>query len=144
MYYVIQQLIHKVIAMKPPFLVITVASILTVLQACSNASGPEYVGGGGSTEKSFSADILPIFSGAGCTGCHGGNGGLTVTSVASLLAGGDHGPAIIAGNADGSNLIRKLSPTPPFGSRMPLGGPYLSDTTISAIRAWINEGAKNN
>ena len=30
------------------------------------------------------------------------------------------------------------------GSRMPLGGPYLSSTQIQAIRAWIDQGALND
>ena len=65
-------------------------------------------------------------------------------TVDALMIGGDHGPAISPGNADGSLLVKKLSPTPPFGSRMPLGGPYLPDTAIGLIKRWINEGAKNN
>lgn len=113
---------------------------------CSGPSGPDDGGnnGGGTGEKSFSAHVLPILNANGCSGCHGGNGGLTVTSVASLLAGGDHGPAVIPGNADSSNLVRKLLTPPPFGSRMPLGGAALSGATIDVIRAWINEGAKDN
>ncbi len=93
---------------------------------------------------SFSGQILPIFVAHGCTGCHGGTSGLTVTSVASLLAGGLHGPAIVPGDAAGSNLYKKLQPNPPFGERMPLGGPYLPDSTIAVIATWINEGARNN
>ncbi len=93
---------------------------------------------------SFSGRILPIFVSYGCTGCHGGTSGLTVTSVASLLAGGLHGPAIVAGDAANSNLYRKLQPVPPFGERMPQGGPYLPDSTIAVIATWINQGAKNN
>ena len=93
---------------------------------------------------SFSRDILPIFSQKGCASCHGGSGGLFVGSVAQLLQGGDHGPAIVPGNADASHIVQKLSPTPPFGSRMPLGGPYLTTSTIQTIKDWINQGALNN
>jgi hypothetical protein len=93
---------------------------------------------------SFSGKILPIFTQYGCTGCHGGTSGLTVTSVSSLLAGGLHGPAVIAGDAANSPLYRKLQPSPPFGTRMPQGGPYLPDSTMTVIATWINEGARNN
>jgi hypothetical protein len=93
---------------------------------------------------SFAQKILPIFDAYGCTGCHGGNGGLYVGTVSQLLTGGLHGAAVIAGNADGSILVQKLSVSPPFGSRMPLGGPYLADSTIAVIKTWVNEGAKNN
>ena len=93
---------------------------------------------------SFSQRVLPIFQRHGCTGCHGGSGGLTVGTVAQLLAGGDHGAAVVAGQADNSNLIKKLQSPPPFGVRMPQGGPYLPDSTITVLKTWINEGALNN
>jgi hypothetical protein len=90
----------------------------------------------------FATNILPIFQARGCTGCHGGSGRLFVGSVAQLLQGGDHGPAIIPGSGAQSNLVLKLSPTPPFGARMPQGGPYLPDSTIQYIKTWIDQGAK--
>ncbi len=93
---------------------------------------------------SFQTDILPILENAGCVGCHGGTSGLTVGSVAGLLRGGLHGPAIVPGKADSSHVVQKISPNPPFGARMPQGGPYLSDATIQLIRTWINQGAKDN
>ena len=92
---------------------------------------------------SFSTNILPIFLRNGCLSCHGGLGGLEVGSVAQLLRGGDHGPVIVPGNAAASHIIQKLSPNPPFGSRMPLGG-ALPDSTVQVIRNWINQGALNN
>jgi hypothetical protein len=90
----------------------------------------------------FSANVLPILQQYGCTGCHGGSGGLFVGSVNQLIAGGLHGAAIVPGNGAGSNIIKKLSPNPPFGDRMPQGGPYLPDSTIQVIKTWIDEGAK--
>jgi hypothetical protein len=95
-------------------------------------------------DVSFESQIVPIFQRYGCYGCHGGSGGLFVQTVPQLLQGGLHGPAVIAGKADSSNLVRKISPNPPFGDRMPQGGPYLPDSTIQVIRLWINQGAKNN
>jgi|WetSurMetagenome_2_1015567.scaffolds.fasta_scaffold09844_2 hypothetical protein len=93
---------------------------------------------------SFSGNVLPILTNAGCTGCHGGSGGLFVGTVAQLLTGGNHGPAIVAGNAESSNLVKKLLSPPPFGSRMPFGGTPLPDSSITVIRNWINQGAANN
>ncbi len=95
-------------------------------------------------EISFQNTIKPIFQTYGCTGCHGGSGGLFVQTVAQLLNGGDHGPAIVPGKADSSIIIKKLSSSPPFGLRMPQGGPSLPDSTRNMIRDWINQGAKNN
>ncbi len=96
------------------------------------------------TTVSYRNDILPVLENAGCVGCHGGTSGLTVGSVAGLLRGGLHGPAVIPGKADSSNIVRKISPNPPFGDRMPQGGPYLSSATIQLIRTWIDQGAKDN
>jgi hypothetical protein len=93
---------------------------------------------------SFSHNVLPILTVQGCVSCHGGSGGLIVGTVADLLAGGNHGPAVIPGDAAGSNLVKKLVAPPPFGERMPLGGFQLPDSTINVIRTWINQGAKNN
>jgi hypothetical protein len=93
---------------------------------------------------SFRNDILPLCENAGCVGCHGGTSGLTLGSVAGLLKGGLHGPAIVPGHADSSNMFRKISSNPPFGVRMPQGGPYLSPDAIQTIRNWIDQGAKDN
>jgi len=95
-------------------------------------------------EVSFQNHVRPIFQSFGCASCHGGSGGLTVTTVAQLLKGGDHGPAIVAGKPESSILISKLSASPPFGSRMPQGGPYLADSVAQVVRLWITQGAKDN
>ncbi len=93
----------------------------------------------------FSTDILPLLNSYGCVGCHGSNGGLSVGTVASLLTGGTHGPAIVPNNADNSNLVKKLrSATLPFGSKMPANGGNVSDPDLQLIKDWINQGALNN
>ena len=54
---------------------------------------------------------------------------------------------VVAGNANNSFLIDKLENNNLGGSRvdqMPLGGPYLEQTTINVVRDWINNGALNN
>ena len=106
-----------------------------------SAAVPDSTGGGG---VSFAKDVIPIFIRYGCYGCHGGTNGLVVGTVADLLKGGIHGPAIIPGNADSSLIMKKTSPTPPFGDRMPQGGPYCPDSVRAVIAAWINQGAKDN
>jgi len=95
----------------------------------------------GSSLKTYQNDILPLILQYGCFSCHGGNGGLYITSIPEILRGGDHGPAIIPGNANASLIIQKVSPTPPFGDRMPQGGPYLPDSTTQIFKDWINQGA---
>ena len=95
-------------------------------------------------EVSFKNQVVPFFVNYGCDGCHGENGGLDVQTVTQLLRGGIHGPAIAAGKADSSIIVKKLSADPPFGDRMPRGGPYLADSTIQILKTWINQGAKDN
>lgn len=95
-------------------------------------------------EVSFRSDVLPIFQRHGCLSCHGGTNNLFVGTVPQLLAGGLNGPAVSPGNANESLIIRKTSTTPPFGDRMPQGGPYLPDSTAQVLRTWINQGAKDN
>lgn len=96
-----------------------------------------------SDNVSFSADIQPIFN-SNCTGCHGNSGGLSLSSYSGLMAGGDNGATVTAGNGASSILVQKLSSDPPFGDQMPLGTAALSDENIALITIWINEGAENN
>ena len=129
-------------------ILVTFAPVIFVLLAgCSDAGTDPQTqtppGNTGST-KSFQQHVLPILTRSGCTGCHGGTNGLRLNTVAGLLQGGIHGPAVVPGKADSSLIIRKTSSTPPFGDRMPQGGPYLADTTIQVIKDWINQGAQNN
>ena len=118
---------------------------LALLAGCKDSgTEPEPATPPSAATVSFSQQVLPILSAKGCTGCHGGSGGLIVGTVADLLKGGNHGPAVVAGDGAGSNLVKKLISPPPFGQRMPLGGSQLPDSTINVIKTWINEGAKNN
>jgi hypothetical protein len=95
---------------------------------------------------SFASDVFPVLTSAGCTGCHGGTNNLFVDTYAHLMSGTSvHGPVVIAGNGEGSNIIKKLRGTATFpGDRMPQGGPYLSNSVIDKISLWITQGAKNN
>lgn len=93
---------------------------------------------------SFQNNVIPIFERFGCYDCHGGTNGLVVHTVADLLKGGVNGPAIVPGNPDLSLIMKKISPVPPFGDRMPQGGPYLSDSIRAVIASWIIQGAKDN
>jgi len=96
----------------------------------------------GTVAISFAADIAPIFTARGCAGCHGGSGGLTVTTYASLMAGGNSGAAVVPFDGEGSRLVRKLRGT--AGARMPLGGSALPENEILKFVQWIDQGAPNN
>ena len=50
---------------------------------------------------------------------------------------------VAPGDPDGSYIIRKLEGASGIsGGRMPLGGPYLPQSTINVIRQWISDGAQ--
>lgn len=106
---------------------------------------------------SFTKQIRPLFdrTRGGC-GCHlpssSGPGpgtqlsGLDLSSLASLRVGGvGSGPQIIVdGEPCASILYQKVSPAPPFGSRMPLDGPpFLTAGELQLLHDWIAEGAGN-
>lgn len=89
----------------------------------------------------FATEVHPILA-ARCAPCHSGAqpaAGLSITSRASLLAGGTHGPAIEPGNSSGSLLMLKV--TGQRGAVMPASGAPLSGDQIAALRAWIDAGA---
>jgi hypothetical protein len=48
---------------------------------------------------------------------------------------------VLAGDPNNSYVIHKVEGTQTVGSRMPLGGPFLSQTESNQIRAWIQAGA---
>ncbi len=109
---------------------------------------------------SFAIQIRPLLNRplamAGC-GCHmpsaGGPGtaiqlsGLDLSSLASLRAGGlTSGTRIVVPGAPCASIIYlKVDEAPPFGSRMPLGGPpFLTQDEIGLLHDWIAEGAADN
>jgi hypothetical protein len=89
---------------------------------------------------SFSKDIQPVFE-KSCWNCHSGSvqlSKLNLTTREGALKGGEHGAAIVPGNADRSKLYRLVAgldkPT------MPIGGKLAPDQ-IESIRLWIEQGA---
>ncbi len=57
----------------------------------------------------------------------------------NALKGGDHGPAIVPGDAAGSRLYRLVSGREK--PAMPMDGAKLTDEQVSAIKNWIEQGA---
>ncbi len=132
------------IDLKVPASAVTGNVIVTKDGAASNALAFT-VRGTLTPSISFSRNVFPVFQSAGCTGCHGGTNNLYVDSYAHLMLGTSlHGPVVTPGNGEGSVIIKKLRGTAGFGSRMPLGGPYLPDATINKISLWITQGAQDN
>lgn len=90
-------------------------------------------------------EVAAIF-GRHCIECHSENSkmeappeGLRLDGYESVLAGGDR-LAVLPGNAQASEVIRRVEglATP----RMPFDGPpWLTETEIALLRAWIDGGA---
>ena len=80
---------------------------------------------------------------AKCEQCHGDKlqmSNLSVASRVSLLKGGDHGPAIVPGNAASSLLYQRITgEAQPAMPMAPL--PRLTAAEIAAVKAWIDAGA---
>jgi len=99
--------------------------------------------------QSFSEDILPLLKWR-CAGCHeaGGEGlqksGLDLTTYEGVMKGTKFGRMVIPGDAASSNLMLLIDWRASPQLRMPHSKKQLSTCDRDAIRAWINEGAKNN
>ncbi len=86
---------------------------------------------------SFQHEVRPIFEQA-CFQCHGAEkpmAGLDARSIASLMAGGAGGSAIVPGDPDNSPLIQQLE-----SGKMPMGGEKLTPARIQLVKAWIRDG----
>jgi mono/diheme cytochrome c family protein len=96
----------------------------------------------------FNRDIRPIFSDK-CYTCHGPDAAAkhvpfrldSEAAAKAELSGGKH--AIVAGDADSSEIIRRVSAAKP-ALRMPpvSSGLKLSDAEIDTLRQWIAQGAE--
>jgi Protein of unknown function (DUF1553)/Protein of unknown function (DUF1549)/Planctomycete cytochrome C len=98
-----------------------------------HAAGPPADGG----RVLFRERVGPLLT-AKCLPCHGGDktrGGLDLRKRASVLGGGDSGPALVPGKSAQSLLYRKLSE-----KKMPPRNP-LPDDTVALIKQWIDAGA---
>jgi hypothetical protein len=99
---------------------------------------------------SFAADVRPVLD-QYCMECHkvGGEGheasGFSMVSYADVMKGTDNGPMVIAGDSLGSNLIVLMEGRADPSIYMPKGSHGdISQAKIDKIKAWIDEGAKDN
>jgi hypothetical protein len=95
-------------------------------------------------EVDFSTEIKPILN-KHCITCHGGvkkSGGFSVLFEEEALAATESGhPAIIPGNPNSSELIKRLTHSDPE-LRMPYERAPLSKDEIDLLKTWIRQGAK--
>ncbi|MGE3819970.1 MAG: PSD1 and planctomycete cytochrome C domain-containing protein [Isosphaeraceae bacterium] len=87
----------------------------------------------------FGRDVLPILR-AHCLKCHSAaerKGGLSLQIPASMLEGGDGGPALVKGNVEESLIIEQVET-----NAMPPGkAPKLTAAEIATLKAWVAAGA---
>lgn len=90
----------------------------------------------------FEQQIQPILR-AHCIKCHGPDkqqADLRLDSVASMLTGGNTGPALTPGKGAASLLIDAVT-TAENASPMPPEGPRLAAADVALLRQWIDQGA---
>ena len=91
----------------------------------------------------FSHEVVPILR-AKCGKCHTGSqrqGGFSLNDRETVLAGGDSGtPGLVAGDAAGSELIRRITSTDP-DLRMPSEGEALPAEAVAILTAWVEAKA---
>ncbi|MFH6603610.1 PSD1 and planctomycete cytochrome C domain-containing protein [Maribacter algicola] len=114
----------------------SVACLLAIIltESCSSSS----------KKVDFSTQVKPILNNK-CISCHGGvkkNGGFSLLFEEDAFAETKSGkPAIIRGDASGSELIKRLHEDDPE-LRMPYEHPKLSDEEIDLLTRWIDQGAE--
>jgi len=89
-------------------------------------------------------EIKPILT-KHCAGCHGTKkqeGGLRLDTAAFVVAGGDSGPAVVAGKAGESRLVQAISGAADVSKMPPEDRPQLSVEQIGLLRRWVEAGAK--
>lgn len=92
----------------------------------------------------YSDIIYPILD-MHCTSCHNETkrkGELMMHTPEDLMKGGEGGPALVAGNAANSDMIKRIHlPESDEDHMPPEGKSQLSDDQIDLLVWWVNEGA---
>ena len=116
---------------------IFVLCIAAPLRAATSADGP-----------SFERDVAPIFE-KRCLECHGSaddvddppKGKLSLTTRAAALAGGESGPAVVAGKPDESLLLDFVRHAADGKALMPKNRTPLTNDEVAVLERWIAGGA---
>jgi hypothetical protein len=91
----------------------------------------------------YSAQIKPLLQ-QHCVKCHGQHSQknqLRLDTAAAALAGGDSGPAIVAGDSQRSLLIQVVAGTHASIPKMPYKRTPLDSADVKLLSQWIDEGA---
>lgn len=133
--------------------------VVLAIGGCGGSDGPSAPDNGSLTppsDVSFSGEVLPIFTSAGCAAsrCHSASqksGGLELTASVAYdqlvnVNSSEVGSLkrVLPGDALNSYLLMKLEGRQTVGGRMPLGQAPLSSRNFQVIETWIDEGAEDN
>src|SRR5579875_1040368 len=92
-------------------------------------------------DRLFREQVAPVLE-RRCLHCHGSEappkGGLSLSSRAGLLRGGENGPAVVPGKPDESLLLEMVSGDAP---EMPRKDKPLSREQVAGLRRWVELGA---
>ncbi|MBK5292354.1 MAG: PSD1 domain-containing protein [Acidobacteriia bacterium] len=118
---------HFPVAPRAPFALLTFALIAAVAFA---QPAPDF----------FEQKVRPVLA-RNCLACHAAakQGGLEMTSRAAMLRGGNSGPALRPGDADGSLILQAVRHTHDR-LKMPPGA-RLKQEEIEALESWVRDGA---
>jgi mono/diheme cytochrome c family protein len=122
----------------PSILLATGAVVMLVALPTAQAPTPAV----GAADVTFARDIEPIFA-KSCWNCHSADAQLSELDLSTrdaALRGGEHGAAIVPGNAEQSKLYRMVAGLDNI--TMPMDGDKLSPAEIAAIKTWIERGAE--
>jgi hypothetical protein len=125
---------HGILRVNSPRLSLCLAGLLCLGTSVSSAEDP-----GPDSAQFFEERIRPIFA-ANCVKCHGEakqKGALRLDSHATLLSGGEEGPAVVPGAPDQSLLIKAVRYE---GLEMPPKEP-LPEKDVAALTSWVAAGA---
>ena len=95
----------------------------------------------GAAPLDFAHQIVPVLR-EHCAECHTGDkkkGGLSMNTRADLLAGGENGKVVIAGDSAKSKLIAAIT-SKDAEKQMPPKGARLSPEKVALLRGWIDAG----
>lgn len=126
--------------MPSPATVLLPGLLALLLAACAPREAP----------VQYKAEIQPILDRA-CAGCHVADqpgtvtSGLVLDSYEALMRGTRYGPVVKPGNPTESVLVMLIEGRADPSIKMPHGDqPPLYQGEIAKIRAWVEQGAKNN
>ena len=100
-----------------------------------------------SQDSFYVARVAPLFE-EHCAGCHGESrqkADLRLDSFAAAMRGGKHGPVIVSGDTQSSELVVRLRLPPEDDKAMPPPGRSpLSPDETTVIELWIHAGASGS